>query len=82
MLSQSSELIINNVNLITIKQLNCGIYYLISILFFSKYKSKPEFLFADLTSTKEVEKLAASVKNIYPKGVDILVNNAGRTCCF
>lgn len=45
--------------------------------FQDKYKSRPEFLFADLTSAKEVEKLAVGVKNIYPKGVDILVNNAG-----
>lgn len=45
--------------------------------FQGKYNRKPDYLFADLTKSKEVEKLATTIKGLYPKGVDILINNAG-----
>jgi len=58
----------------------CALIFNCLLSFFSvrKYNRKPDYLFADLTKSKEVEKLATTIKGLYPKGVDILINNAGQ----
>lgn len=45
--------------------------------FKEKYFSRPDYFFADLTKSSEVEKLCENIKEIHSNGVDILVNNAG-----
>jgi len=45
--------------------------------FRSKYTGSFNFVYGDLRSTEETEKLARDVLEVYPKGIDILINNAG-----
>ncbi|KAK2141718.1 hypothetical protein LSH36_1053g01075, partial [Paralvinella palmiformis] len=43
----------------------------------SKYEVKINYIFADLSNTKDISTLWQQVTELYPEGVDILVNSAG-----